>query len=169
MLQHIVRALSIGLIDDQLRSPTASALLSEAALRLIFESFSNAFTERSNREPTAAMPRQIKAAIEYMHENLHQPLTLGSIAEAAGVGSRSLQAGFQRLFDASPLAYLRDMRLQAAHAELSYPDNRLSVREIALKWGFTHMGRFSAQYRAVFGVSPSETSRLAGGKRSWFG
>jgi len=155
----------MGLIDGLLRSPAASALLSETALRLIFENFPNAFTKRSARPPRAAMPRQIKTAIDFMHENLHQPLTLAGIAEAAGVGGRSLQAGFQRFFDASPLAYLRDMRLQAAHIELTHPENRLPVRAIALKWGFTHMGRFAAQYRAAYGVSPSQTSRFAGRKR----
>ena len=75
---------------------------------------------------------------------------------------RSLQAGFQRVLDTSPLAYLRDLRLRAVHVELTRPENFLPVREVALKWGFTHMGRFAAQYREAFGVTPSETSRLAG-------
>ena len=37
-----------------------------------------------------------------------------------------------------------------------------SVTEIAMQWGFTHMGRFSIEYRRRFGESPSETlSRAA--------
>jgi hypothetical protein len=35
------------------------------------------------------------------------------------------------------------------HAELSRSDNLLPVSEVALKWGFTPMGRFAAQYRAA--------------------
>jgi len=31
------------------------------------------------------------------------------------------------------------------------------VTEIATQWGFTHMGRFSIEYRLRFGESPSET------------
>jgi len=34
---------------------------------------------------------------------------------------------------------------------------------VALKWGFAQMGRFAAQYRAMYGVSPSETARWASG------
>jgi AraC-like DNA-binding protein len=32
-----------------------------------------------------------------------------------------------------------------------------SVTEIAMQWGFTHMGRFSIEYRQRFGERPSET------------
>jgi AraC-like DNA-binding protein len=30
---------------------------------------------------------------------------------------------------------------------------------VALRWGFTHYGRFAAQYRQRFGCSPSQTLR----------
>jgi AraC-like DNA-binding protein len=42
---------------------------------------------------------------------------------------------------------------------LASPENTLPVHEVALKWGFTHMGRFAAKYRATFGVYPSETAK----------
>jgi transcriptional regulator GlxA family with amidase domain len=70
---------------------------------------------------------------------------------------RSLQAGFRKFKETTPAAYLRRIRLEAVHAELSLSENRLPVREVALKWGFTQMGRFAAQYRARFGHYPSET------------
>ncbi|WP_431025429.1 helix-turn-helix domain-containing protein [Halomonas sp. H5] len=37
-----------------------------------------------------------------------------------------------------------------------------SITEIAMGWGFTHMGRFSLAYRQAFGESPSETRRGKG-------
>ncbi|MFZ0766279.1 MAG: helix-turn-helix domain-containing protein, partial [Bradyrhizobium sp.] len=45
-------------------------------------------------------------------------------------------------------------------AELSSPLNMLSIKDVALKWGFTHMGHFAARYCAVYGETPSETARL---------
>ena len=41
---------------------------------------------------------------------------------------------------------------------------RETVTAIALRWGFTHLARFSGQYRARFGELPSQTlstTRLA--------
>jgi transcriptional regulator GlxA family with amidase domain len=72
-----------------------------------------------------------------------------------------LQYGFRRYRNVAPLAYLRGIRLDAVQVELSSPLNALPIKDVALKWGFTHMGHFAARYRAVYGEAPSETARLA--------
>lgn len=143
------------------RSPKAMALLTEAALRLIFENVPHRLSYRLDRELLQVARWHTHRAVDFMHANMHRPLTVADIAEAAGVSVRSLQAGFRQFKDTTPVAYLRRIRLQTAHAELSSPENRLPVSEVALKWGFTQMGRFAAQYRATFGVCPSETARRA--------
>ena len=161
----LAQSIAAGMLDARLpgRSPLAMSLLLEAALRLIFEHVPHRLSFRLDRDLLQVAPRHVKRAIDFMHANLHQPLTMMDVAEAGGVSVRSLQAGFRQFKDTTPAAYLRQIRLQAAHAELSSPENRLLVSEVALKWGFTQMGRFAAQYRAMFGVSPSETARRAGG------
>lgn len=156
--QTIVAGVYGGILD---RSPTAAALMTEAALRLLFENVPHRFNDRSSPKLLEATPRNIRAAIDFMHANLHQPLTVTEIAEAAGVSVRSLQAGFQQFQDTTPIAYLRRLRLEAVHTELSLAENRLPVGEVALKWGFTQMGRFAAQYLAAYGIHPSVTARSA--------
>jgi transcriptional regulator GlxA family with amidase domain len=165
MLQLLAPTLATSERDESIRSTKATALLSEAALRLIFENFSHRLSNRLDRRLYDAMPRHVRAAIDFIHANLHQALTVIDIAEAAGVSVRSLQAGFQRFRDTTPVAYLRDIRLEAVHTELSLLENRLPVSEVALKWGFTQMGRFAAQHRAVYGCHPSETARFARGSQ----
>ncbi|MGH3516372.1 MAG: helix-turn-helix domain-containing protein [Haloechinothrix sp.] len=45
-------------------------------------------------------------------------------------------------------------------AELAAADpTTTSVTEIAMQWGFWHLGRFSVTYRRRWGVSPSTTLR----------
>lgn len=161
MLQCLVRAITLGLHGENPGSAKISALISEAALQLIFEQFPSTFVRRGCRSPEIAAPRHLDAAIDFMRAHLHEPLTVGSIAEASGVSHRSLQIAFQRFLDTSPLAYLRDLRLREVHAELMRPENMLPIGEVASKWGFAHTGRFVARYRATYGVLPSETSRLA--------
>jgi AraC-like DNA-binding protein len=76
------------------------------------------------------------------------------------VGSRGLQDGFARHVGVSPTAYLRDVRLRRVHADLHAADPaRHTVAEIALRWGFAHLGRFAATYRRRYGCAPSQTLR----------
>jgi AraC family ethanolamine operon transcriptional activator len=35
------------------------------------------------------------------------------------------------------------------------------VQEVAARWGFSHMGQFSSDYRLQFGERPSDTLRRA--------
>ena len=36
-------------------------------------------------------------------------------------------------------------------------EKRGTISDLAMSWGFTHMGRFSVEYRRHFGETPSET------------
>ncbi|WP_249157359.1 AraC family transcriptional regulator [Bradyrhizobium sp. KB893862 SZCCT0404] len=164
LLCQLIRASTAGLHDGILaRSPKASALLSEAAMQLILENVPHRLTDRLSRHPVDAPPRHVRRAVEYMRANLHLPLTIADIAGNAGISGRLLQSGFRRIHGTTPVAYLRKIRLEAIHDELSRPENLLPVSEVALKWGFTHMGRFAASYRSTFGLYPSETVRRARG------
>lgn len=159
----ILQSLDAGMRRTRLleNSPKSMALLVEAALAFIFESVPNRFQSRIIEQFEAAVPLHIGDAIDYMHSNMHQPLTITDIATAVGVSVRSLQLGFRQYKNTTPRHYLRKIRLEEVHNELRRPENVLSISDVALKWGFSHLGRFAAQYKAAFGVAPSETVRRA--------
>jgi len=160
MLKALAEAVGAGMQDASLRSDKSMALLGESILRLLFLNFPNGLGNLPRRQQDAT-PRQIREAIDFMHANMHQALTLSEVAEVVGISVRSLQYGFHRFRSVTPQAYLRQIRLEAVQAELSSPFNLLSVNDVALKWGFAHMGHFAARYRAAYGEPPSETARLA--------
>jgi AraC-like DNA-binding protein len=160
MLKALAEAVGAGMHDPSIRSEKSMALLGESILQLIFLNFPHGLSNRLIRHQIDATSRQIMKAVDFMRANLHQPLTLSEVAEAAGISIRSLQYGFRRFRNITPLAYLREIRLEAAQVELSSPLNMLSIKDVALKWGFTHMGHFAARYRAAYGEMPSETARL---------
>jgi AraC-like DNA-binding protein len=65
------------------------------------------------------------------------------------------------------MAYVREVRLERARADLMSDDPSLgSVTDIALKWGFAHLGRFAVEYKRRFGESPSATLRFRAGPGS---
>jgi transcriptional regulator GlxA family with amidase domain len=93
-----------------------------------------------------------------MHAEPWRAFSAAELAGVAGVGVRVLQESFRQHVGMSPMAYLRRLRLDGVHAELSRADPwRVSVSEVAYRWGFTHLGRFAGAYRARYGVSPSQT------------
>jgi AraC-like DNA-binding protein len=159
VLKALGEAVGAGMQDTSIRSEKSMALLGESILRLVFLNFPHGLSNRLRRQMDATS-RQITKAVDFMRANMHQPLTLTEVAEATGISVRSLQYGFRRFRNITPLTYLREMRLEAAQAELSSPLNMLSINDVALKWGFTHMGHFAARYRAAYGETPSETARL---------
>jgi len=161
MLKALTEAAGAGMRDASLRSEKSMTLLGESILRLVFLNFPHGLSDRLRRHQHVATPRQISEAIDFIHANMHQALTLTEVAQAAGMSVRSLQYGFHRFRNVTPRAYLRQVRLEAVRAELVSPLNALPVRDIALKWGFAHMGHFAASYRAAYGEAPSETARLA--------
>jgi transcriptional regulator GlxA family with amidase domain len=114
------------------------------------------------RMAPAAAP-YVRRALEYARENVRAPLTVARLAAAVGVSSRSLQAGFARDVGCSPSVYVRDLRLERVRSELlaAEPGDGILVTDVALRWGFSHLGRFSRFYRERFGEAPSETLRFS--------
>ncbi len=51
---------------------------------------------------------------------------------------------------------LRNLRLDAARQRL-LSERSSSVTDVALEFGFGHLGRFSAYYRSRFGELPRQT------------
>ncbi|GAA4200749.1 AraC family transcriptional regulator [Microbispora amethystogenes] len=105
-------------------------------------------------------PPTVRRAVRLIEEHADEPLTVEDIAEAVGVSARALQEGFRRHLEKTPMGYLREVRLERAHAELAVrgPETA-TVTDVAYRWGFTHLGRFSLAYRQRFGESPSRTLR----------
>lgn len=105
-------------------------------------------------------PRAIRSAIEIIEEEAHLPLTLTSIATRTHISVRTLQQGFQRHLDTSPMAYLREVRLRRAHHALLRSDpSQVTVASVAYRWGFTNLGRFAAAHSARYRETPTETLR----------
>ncbi|WP_344624846.1 helix-turn-helix domain-containing protein [Kitasatospora arboriphila] len=105
-----------------------------------------------------ATPDTVHRAVAFIEANADRDIGLAQIVAAACVTPRALQYAFRRHLDTTPLAYLRRVRLDAAHAELPAADPRTAtVTEIAMRWGFAHPGHFAAHYRGAYRSLPSTT------------
>lgn len=140
--------LGVGPLED---------LLSTLLLYALPSNYSAALRTRA----AAPGPRHVRDAAAFIEAHAGERLTVGAIATACGVSVRSLQEGFRRTIGKTPLTYLRDVRLDRAHADLL--ESGASVTDAAYRWGFAHLGRFAHVYRRRFGETPHETRRRACG------
>ena len=95
---------------------------------------------------------------EYARRSRFQDVTLADLCQASHVSERRVRSAFYECYQMSPTAYLRVTALNAVRRQLLHgPQLRDAVSRAATDWGFWHLSRFAAQYRALFGESPSAT------------
>lgn len=152
------------LADELAQSGTASLVDHPAVARRFEEALIGKLllSQRHTYSDALAAPtpgRLVRRACALMRDHHDEALTVGDVAEALGVSVRTLQDAFRREAGTTPMAYLRECRLDAVHRVLREAGPETSVTTVALKHGFAHMGRFACEYRARFGESPSTTLR----------
>ncbi|CDX53883.1 putative transcriptional regulator protein,AraC family [Mesorhizobium plurifarium] len=148
------------------QSPIAMHHMTQALADLVIRMVPHRLSHLLNKKPHMIAPGHIRRGIEFMRANVNQPITMPMVANAAGVSTRALEAGFRAFKNTTPAAYLQMLRLQAAREDLLDPGNRMLMKEICLKWGFFQFGRFAAVYRAHYGENPSETRKRVCGSHS---
>jgi len=111
------------------------------------------FTRESN--PCSDLVEQ---AERFALAHLDEPLHISTLCRTLAVSERTLRKAFHKIHGLPPCRHLRMLRLsQARRALLSADCKAVTVTEVATGFGFVELGRFSVEYRKVFGESPSQT------------
>ena len=109
--------------------------------------------------PPTPLPRDAQRALQLLGDSPEASHDVRTLARACQVTPRTLQRHFQEFLGQSPREVLRDIRLDRIRRELLLGDDNVTTSELATRFGFTHLGRFSGWYRNRFGEAPSETLR----------
>ena len=96
------------------------------------------------------LPQHVKLAVDHMRGNLGERITLSTLASVCSVPERTLLRQFERFAGHSPLAYLRRLRLSTARSELLRAESCDKISDIAVRCGFSHLGRFASEYQRLF-------------------
>jgi AraC-like DNA-binding protein/tetratricopeptide (TPR) repeat protein len=103
------------------------------------------------------LPRGVRRALEAMRANVGHDWTIAELAQAAGLSGRTLQRQFKIFLGKTPWTALTDLRFEAARRDLLRGLPETKVMDVALRYGFSHYGRFSVEYRHRFDETPSTT------------
>lgn len=102
-----------------------------------------------------------KEAKEFIISHADDSLTIADLCRAVGANERTLLLAFNEVFGMPPKAYLKYFRLNRARQRLLRAGNDVTVTEVAIRCGFTHLSRFAADYRKMFGEYPRQTLKSA--------
>lgn len=106
----------------------------------------------------------INAVIEYIGKNYRSELFLDKLAEVFGTTPKYLSKLIKSHLGITFLAYLTNLRISKAKELLS--DSDKNITEIYGEVGFNNRNSFTATFKKIVGVTPSEYRRLSREKNS---
>jgi AraC family ethanolamine operon transcriptional activator len=102
-----------------------------------------------------------------MRAYMHRRIRLAEICDEFDVSERTLIYAFREINGLTPKAYLKTLRLNRFRHDLKGVDPRgETVRMVATRLGFVHLGELAADYGRLFGEPPSQTLRNRHAPRS---
>ena len=98
--------------------------------------------------------RDVAKALDYIYENLHQPLTVGDVAEAVGLSRSYFSTSFKREMGIGVAEYITEKRIEAARNMLTYSGFSYSL--IASTLGFSSQSHFIRVFKEKTGATPRQ-------------
>jgi len=129
------------------------------ALRLITDAYLCADPAANKEHNSRLSPERIvRLAEERFLEANGKKISLADLCAAAKVSKSVLYRSFEEICGLSPLNYFRKRQLTRARSIIIESAAKPgAIKKAAFAVGLTELGRFSAEYRQLFGETPSTT------------
>ena len=116
--------------------------------------------DRVRREwpQTRLSPHKLRCAVDYIEENLGNPLTLAAIAGAVALSPGHFAHAFREATGVAPHRYVVERRVERAKSLLRH--SALPITEIADRVGCSSNSHFSVLFHRVTGVTPRQFRAL---------
>ena len=114
-------------------------------------------SDSSTRDLQSSTLAAVQRARDLMIATPSSDHSLLSIATTAGISPTTLKRDFRKVFGISPIAFLRQLRLE--QGRMLIEQEGLSVSSAAYACGYDHPGNFAQAFRKHFGFAPSHLRR----------
>ncbi len=102
---------------------------------------------------------RIQSALAYAKQNLHTPLSVDQLAEAAHLSTRQFSRAFRSETGQSPAKAVENLRVEAARVMME--QGRLSIGVVARETGFADRDRMRRAFLRAYGQPPQVIRRNA--------
>ena len=103
-------------------------------------------------------PKELRWVEQFIQQNLQAPLSLAMLCEVGHVSASKLNQLFKGAYTMSPMQYVKQQRLKLVH-DMIVQQPHLNISEIAMHYGFNHMGHFTQDYKLLFHETPKQTAK----------
>lgn len=151
------KELLTGLITQHTQLQNDHSFHTQTEYNILQIIFQNIDVSKQRKEPLESeiCANEVRLYLEMKYKDY---IHLNDLYTSEKFCARTIRLGFNNLFGFSPKQYLKCYRLGKIHHALLHNDfNSTSIANIAYDYGFNHMGRFSNNYKSMFGVTPSST------------
>ncbi len=144
-VMHAIKTLGREAIDVQTRFTALIASLCQM----------NGLTAAEARQRSPRDTLVIRAR-DYLHDHLHDPVSLDAMAAALNVSKFHLARLFKSQMGITPYRYLLDCRVNAARRALERQED---VDEVIGRFGFYDLSHLNRRFKEVYGTTPSAFRR----------
>lgn len=130
---------------QELERLCAGALLTQFLCRLVQEG------------PDPEIDNGIIRVLEYIHTNVAEPIALEQLARLCGLSLSRFKQQFKAQVGVAPREYINNRRIEAAKELLSV--HKMPITQVALELNFSSSSYFSAVFRQVAGMTPTQYLR----------
>jgi transcriptional regulator GlxA family with amidase domain len=142
--------MALALVETDLGAATANLIARHFVLYARRPGYQSQFSPLLQAQTAAEAP--FAALIDWMQENLDQPLDVPTLAGRAGLTERSFYRKFTEATGKTPAHFVEGLRLDAARTLLT---KGLPIKTIAGKVGLNTPARFGQAFERRFGMAPS--------------
>jgi transcriptional regulator GlxA family with amidase domain len=142
--------MALALVEADLGAATANLIARHFVLYARRPGYQSQFSPLLQAQTVAEAP--FAALIDWMQDNLDQPLDVPTLAVRAGLTERSFYRKFTETTGKTPAHFVEGLRLDAARTLLA---KGLPIKTIAGKVGLNSPARFGQAFERRFGMAPS--------------
>jgi transcriptional regulator GlxA family with amidase domain len=148
--------LSLAIIESDLGADVAKAVAREL---IIYHRRTGSQSQISTLLELTPKTDRIHAALTYARDNLHKPLTVAELAEAAHLSSRQFSRAFLAETGHSPAKAIEILRVEGARNLME--QSRHPIEMVARLTGFSDRDQMRRAFLRAFGQPPQALRRMA--------